>query len=312
MSRAMTIDEQTSEFGGKPVKDYDPQAGLPEAASTAYRIAIGWDRYENNETAPDVFASLVQDPQAAQLTALIFGDWGGTAEGKTSEPIVGALVAAADKLPNLTALFLGDMTFEECECSWINHGDVSALYGAFPRLEELRVRGSTGLSLGRVKHVNIRRLTIESGGLDVGVVRSVVAAELPNLEHLELWLGDDGYGWNGRVGDLMPLLTEARFPKLKYLGLRNSQIADEIAQAAASSPILPSLDMLDLSLGTMTDAAVEALASSTAIRSLKTLDVHRNYLSDAGVARLRKLGVGLIADDQQVAEDGDRYVAVSE
>lgn len=309
----MTISESTEVFGGKPVRDYDPDAGLVDAASAAWRIAIDWDRYENDEKATDLLSSLLDDPNAGQVTALVFGDWGGTAEGNNSGPVVEMLVDNASKLPRLTALFLGDMTFEECEVSWINQCDISPIYAAFPNLEELRIRGTMELSLGQLEHDRLRRLIIETGGLTVAQLRQVASAELPMLEHLEVWLGDDGYGWDGSADDVKPLLDGARFPKLKYLGLRNSQDADEIAEAAASAPVVTRIEVLDLSLGTMSDAGAAALASSTAVRSLKKLDVHHNYLTDAGVAKLSKLGIEVEAGDQQdTDEDGDRYVAVSE
>ena len=56
-------------------------------------------------------------------------------------------IEAADRLTGLTALFLGEMTCEENEISWIQQGDVTPLLRAFPRLEVLRVRGGEGLEL---------------------------------------------------------------------------------------------------------------------------------------------------------------------
>jgi hypothetical protein len=130
-----------------------------------------------------------------------------------------SLVGAAGKLPNLKAIFLGDMTYEECEISWINQSDVSPLYAAFPQLEELKIRGGNGLSLGRLVHRNPQRLTIETGGLGCDVLLQLAKADLPSLQHLELWLGDDGYGWDGSLDDIMPLLQEGRFPKLAVADL---------------------------------------------------------------------------------------------
>ena len=37
-----------------------------------------------------------------------------------AERIVAALVAARDRLPALRALFLGDVTRDQCEVSWLN------------------------------------------------------------------------------------------------------------------------------------------------------------------------------------------------
>ena len=47
-------------------------------------------------------------------------------------------MALADRLPALEALFLGDITFEQQEISWIQQSDISPLFLAFPRLRVLR------------------------------------------------------------------------------------------------------------------------------------------------------------------------------
>src|SRR5262249_57801527 len=83
----------------------------------------------------------------------------------------------------------------------------------------------------------LKSLIIQSGGLGANVVREVAAADLPELEHLELWLGEENYGGDATVADLAPVLDGGLFPKLKYLGLRDSQIADQIARAVATAPV---------------------------------------------------------------------------
>jgi hypothetical protein len=144
----------------------------------------------------------------------------------------------------------------------------------------------------------------------------VARAELPTLEHLELWLGTSSYGGNAEVEDLAPIFDGSRFPRLRYLGLRDSEIADEIATAVAQAPILERIEVLDLSLGTLGDQGAAALLTSPAIGKLKLLDLHHNYLSDEMVDRLYTLEIELDAGDRQTAEQyGDRewrYVAVSE
>src|SRR5262249_56131328 len=122
---------------------------------------------------------------------------------------------------------------------------------AYRGLEEFRVRGGNNLSLGTLRHKNLKKLVIETGGLPVSVLREVCAAKLPALEHLELWLGEENYGWDGTVNDLKPLLSGKLFPKLRYLGLRDSIIADEVATAVARAPVLKKIRVLDLSLGNL-------------------------------------------------------------
>jgi hypothetical protein len=186
------------------------------------------------------------------------------------------------------------------------------LFGAYPNLEHFRVRGGNGLALGAVRHDHLKLLIVESGGLNRSIVQQVCAAQLPALEHLELWLGDEGYGATTRVEDLAPILAGTLFPYLRYLGLRDSEIADEIAAALAQSPILERIRVLDLSLGTLGDEGAAALLANPAVRRLEKLDLHHHYCSDEMMTRLQALGIDVDVSDQQDEDDGERYVAVSE
>jgi len=79
-------------------------------------------------------------------------------------------------------------------------------------------------------------------------------------------------------------LWSADFPKLNYLGLRDSEIVDELAKEIGTSPLLDQIKILDLSLGTMTDEGGKALLECEKIKNLQKLDLHRHYLSE-GVAQ---------------------------
>jgi hypothetical protein len=233
-----------------------------------------------------------------------------------SSHVVEALVSASDELPNLEALFVGDIVSEECEISWIVQSDVTPLLNAFPGLTYLCVRGGNGLELSGLRHDGLTSLVVESGGLGGRVVRDVAAARLPALEHLELWLGMPHYGGTATVDDLAPLLAGENFPALTYLGLRDSEIADQIAEAVADAPILERIRVLDLSLGTLGDAGAAALLSSPAVARLEKLDLHHHFCSDEMVQKLRQSGIRVDASDQLATEryGGDewRYVAVGE
>ena len=235
---------------------------------------------------------------------------------ETSAPVVEALVAARDRLPKLRAIFFGDIIGEECEISWIRQSDVSPLFTAYPQLEHFCVRGAEGLSLGSLKHGRLKSLIIQSGGLGANVVREVAAADLPELEHLELWLGEENYGGDATVADLTPILDGGLFPKLRRLGLRDSQIADQIALAVATAPVVERIRVLDLSLGALTDEGAAALLGSPAIARLEKLDVHHHYCSEEMTAKLQSLGVEVDASEREEPDVyGDevwRYVSVGE
>ena len=334
------ISEHLTQFAGWSVVEWQPDAPIADPAGTLPRIALTYEEIEGPSpgllerltslfrtparepgrgqmTWPDKLALFLEDDAAASVPGLVVGAWGPVYREEThSGPIVAALVAARDRLPGVKALFIGDVISEECEISWIQQSDLSPLYAAYPDLEHLGVRGSDGLSLGTLSLPRLKTLVLQSGGLPGRIVRQVAAAELPELEHLELWLGVDDCGGDATLADLSPILEGDRFPKLRYLGLRDSELADEIAAAVARAKVLDRVRVLDLSLGTLSDEGAAALIESPAVARLEKLDIHYHYCSEAMVANLMRLGIAVDASDPQETEwDGpepSRYVAVSE
>jgi len=313
----MTIQAHLQEFAGKPVVDWDAESGIQDPQETLPRISLDYDEYEQDKSWLDKFAIFLEDPNAAQMTGLVVGSWD-FESSEDSSGIVEALVVARDRLPNLTAIFLGDILSEENEISWIRQSDVSPLFDAYPALEYFGVRGGEGLSLGALRHDRLRSLIIQTGGLDGAIVRAVAGAHLPHLEHLELWLGTEDYGGSVTVEDLQPILAGDVFPKLHYLGLRDSQIADEVAQALATAPIVERIRVLDLSMGALGDDGAHALMENPAVAKLEKLDIHYHFCSDEIIEKLRSSlpGVEVDASDPQKPHEwnghSDRYVAVSE
>lgn len=312
----MTIDENRSEFAGFPVCEYSSDEAITSPDSQAFRISIDWEARDEGKTFDDTFAAFVADPACIDVEALLIGDWGGAGEGDDSSSVVEALVSARERIPKVRALFLGEMSVEESEISWINQSDVSPLFEAFGNLEELWLRGGEGLSLGRPRHKNLQKLVIETGGMPATIVHEVISAEFPQLKHLELWLGDDGYGRNVRPEDIRQLITDGPCQRIIYLGLRDDCEADETAKLLAESGIPSSVEMLDLSLGTLGDEGASTIAESSWCNQLRMLDIHHHYVSPEVVAKLRTVVSEVNADDVKEPEEWDgqlhRYVAVSE
>jgi hypothetical protein len=130
-------------------------------------------------------------------------------------------------------------------------------------------------------------------------------------------LGDDGYGATATVDDLQPVLSGNLFPKLTYLGLRNSEIVDDIAKALIKAPILDRIVMLDLSMGILSDEGGAALLSNSKLVGLGKLDLHHHFLTDEMMAKVKEAFENADLSDQNETEyfdDGEvyRYVAVSE
>ncbi len=114
------------------------------------------------------------------------------------------------------------------------------------------------------------------------------ASELPALVHLELWLGRSDDGGDCEVADPEPILSGARLPRLRRLALRNSEIQDEVAAAAASAPVVARLDVLDLSMGVLSDDGAATLLDGRPLTHLKKLDLHHHFLSEPFQDRIRQ------------------------
>nr|MDT0659552.1 STM4015 family protein [Micromonospora sp. DSM 115978] len=306
----MTISQSRTEFAGLPVVNFDPAVPSPAPpGATAWRLSTEYDATAEDFTAlVDGFLAAV-DP--AEVSALIIGQWGEAYE--TPAPIE-LLVGLAPRLTALRALFVGEMTFEECEISWIVQDDMTPLLAAYPELRTLWVRGASGLELRPVRHAALREFAIESGGLPGEVVRAVGECDLPALEWLELWLGTPDYGGDSTVDDLAAILAGDKLPALRRLGPRNAEHADDVAAALATAPVVGRLDTLDLSLGTLSDPGAAALLAGQPLTHLRRLDLHHHYIGEEMAARLvaELPGVEVDLADREEGDEGQRYVAVSE
>ncbi|PJE99709.1 cytoplasmic protein [Streptomyces carminius] len=312
-----------SELHGLPVHDFAPDApagDLPPAGSVAWRLSF--NPYVDDGPKggfEGLWRMFTETVDTAAVRALVIGQWGEVSE-YGPDFVVEMLTSDTERFPSLEAVFIGDVTFEEAEISWIEQSDVTPVLEAYPRLREFGVRGGTGLVFRPVRHEHLRTLRFESGGLPGGVVRGVAASDLPALEELELWLGVTDYGGDATVADLAPILTGERLPALRSLGLTDSELQDEIAAAVASAPVVARLHTLDLSMGTLTDTGAEALLSGQPLTHLTKLDLSHHFLSDAMMARIREelegAGVDVDLSDQEKPEEHNgetwRYVAVSE
>lgn len=305
---------------GLPAVDFQSgstDSSRPAAGAAAWRVSV--EPYEDDGTWEEEFDAFLAEVDPAGVRALIIGQWG-ESYGATSAYPIGLVIAAAERLTSLEAVFVGDLTMEEAEISWIEQSDVTALLAAFPALVELGVRGGSKLVFPPARHERLRSLTIETGGLPVQVVRGVLDSELPALERLDLWLGVSAYGGDTDVADLAPLLSGTRFPALHHLGLRNSEVENEIAAAIASAPLVARLRTLDLSCGTLGDEGATALLDGQPLTHLEALDLHHHFLTEPMERRVAEAlephGVRVDLSDRCEPWDdrgpAGRYVTVSE
>lgn len=311
----MVIENKTEQFFGKTIEEFDASKGIIDATS-AHRLSVDYDEGKQGKTLVQLFEKFITDPQASKVQALVIGPWENCNE-TPCQSFLDKLIEHKTVLPNLKALFVSDMTSEDCEISEIQQGNYAPLLKAFPELEMLQIRGSQNLRLGTFKHTSLKSLIIETGGLDLAVLESLIDSYIPNLEHLELWLGSFGYGCTIILDDVIALFQPRDFPNLTYLGLRNSEISDELAEwiTEKGNPLLAQLKILDLSLGTLGDEGASALLSNPHLEKLEKLDLHHHFMSDSMVERFQQLNIDVDVSEQEEEEDdeyGSRYISVSE
>ncbi|VEP17950.1 conserved hypothetical protein [Hyella patelloides LEGE 07179] len=276
----------------------------------AYAFRYSWQKEEAIEP---LLEQLLKDSQISQVEALTFGMLQEDVfETSQSQYIVDYLVNAKDKLTNLKAIFIGDITQDESEISWITHTNISPVLSAYPNLELLQIRGGEGLGFSPIQHDKLQALIIETGGLSKDTIADISKLQLPNLQHLELWLGSEYYGGNSTVEDLNWIMSGNVSENLIYLGLRNSEYSDEIVAAIAKFPILERIRILDISMGTLTDEGANTLLKCSAIDNLDILNISENYLSQKIVESLQKLNIRVITDKQKDEDEDERYCSVSE
>lgn len=298
-------------FAGRPIEEWNNEDGIRNSEA-AIRVALDYDMWEDETKLPDLLSELCEDPKAPQIKALIIGPWSYEPEdgvGAVYERLASPEVV--EQLSGLRALFVGDINAEASEISWITQGDVGPVLRAYPALEVLRVRGGNELALSSLSSTALETLIVESGGLPRSVIETICAAKLPNLQHLELWLGSENYGADHSIDDLMPILSGRLFPKLRHLGLRDCEYTDDVARAISDAPVLGQLESLDLSMGTLGDVGAAALLASPQLSRLKRLDVSHHYMTDEVRRRLEASGPVVVANEAQGAES-ERYIQVSE
>ncbi len=286
--------------------------GFIHSARVAYDDEDAYDEETEDEVAKWV-ATLLDEPSAQFLQQLTLG-------------IVQMVDNSYDKIireigrrprPALRHLFLGDFDGEQTEISWSSIGDASKLCGACEKLSHLTLRsGSMNLGKpGQLVFPNLTDLSLITGGLTKDNLKAILGARLPSLQTLTLYLGTTRYGGNIVRKDVDALLKSDRFPRLRRLGLVNSEIVDELCQVLHLSPLVAQLEELDLSQGTLSDLGVTALATfAKAFQHLERLDISESYVSPAVAKLLQKAlpKTKVVADKPRGDAFERRYVSISE
>src|SRR5215471_10752747 len=115
----MPISDSLSEFKGKKVVDWDGKARPADFVAKVFRVRVEYDEADEGVTLSEKIAAVIDTAGSDQIESLVIGAWQPDDTEADSSGVVEALVSARDKLPRLRNLFIGDITFEECEISWI-------------------------------------------------------------------------------------------------------------------------------------------------------------------------------------------------
>src|SRR5262245_22902545 len=150
INRRDDIGGNAGTFIGQRVADYDPEK--PGKSDVVYRFRSNWD---DDNLIPNLEHFLATNA-AADAVGLIIGAWHGDDPERTPEHVFKLLIERRARLPKLAAIYLGDITSEENEISWIKQTDLSPLLQAFPKLQLLRSRGGDGLQLNSPRHDHLR------------------------------------------------------------------------------------------------------------------------------------------------------------
>jgi uncharacterized protein (TIGR02996 family) len=227
------------------------------------------------------------------------------AGGNDYSKVVQVLLKHPEALARLVDLTIGEFEQEECEISWAIFGDLSGLWPHLGRLQRLTLHGGT-MKLGAMSLPSLTTLRVETGGLALASLESILRAQWPALERMEIWFGSPDYGGDCGVDDVGPLL-ESPPPKLVHLGLRNAAFTDALVERLHGSKALAQVHSLDLSMGCLTEAGAGSLKEhATRYRHLSTLDLSDNCLADVtGLESLAKVVV--LGRQQPDRIDEDRH-----
>lgn len=308
-SRTVTRFVPDAEPGDEDDSGRKALPALKELDRRAFFVGVS---YDDDGDFNERLQALLADPKVGELKSLLIGAWDAEYSEDSPDEAWALLAGSGAKLASLEDLFLGEITQEESEISWIHIGDPGKVIAGIPSLKHAYVRGhGDELRLTGLKHAGLTHLTVQTGGLSQDVINDLIAAELPELTELVLWLGTDEYGNNIDTATLGALL--ARFPKLEHLGLQDAHNQDEVIEVALKSPVIGQLKGLDFSMGTATDAGAKAILASPAIAGLKTLSLRHHYIGDEALLKaLRALPVEVDLSDKQKPDGDYVYPEVTE
>jgi uncharacterized protein (TIGR02996 family) len=294
-------------------------------------LHLSHNHYANSEfkgSLAEILDLVLRHPSGRFLVEIYFG-FNNDPNEDDLQDLIDLLAKRAP--PTIRKLHFGDYKYagggrigmggDDTEISWYSIGNLGKLWKAVPGLRTLITQGGSsqsamggGFQLGKIELPNLAHAEFRTGGLEKANARAIATAAIPSIEHLDIWYGDDNYGGNATVKDVELLLGRTDLPKLRHLGLMNSELADALPEALVKSKLLPQLRELDLSMGCMTDNGARAIAENkSAFQHLEKLNLSLNYISTAAIATLKGVAKNVDTSKQRADEDPEyRHPAVGE
>ncbi|MFT3698903.1 MAG: WGR domain-containing protein [Kofleriaceae bacterium] len=265
-----------------------------------YRVRLSYDAdstdIEFDGELAKVLAEVFEHPSGRYVTELAF-----QTNGSSYDDDLQALIDVVGKKAPAT---IRKITFGDNvdQISWHHTGNLGKMWKAVPGLMVLEVE--TGeFDVGKMVAPNLERAIFVTGGLSKSCGKNIATADIPKVKHLEIYYGTSNYGGECTIKEVKPLLDRTDLKSLEYLGLKNSEFANDIAKAVVNAKIVKQLKVLDLSLGTMTDEGAAALAAGKdALKHLEVLDLTRNYLTKDGLKAVKGICKKVITDKQETAD----------
>lgn len=260
----------------------------------------------------------LSNPSTRMLRELEIGkhQWGDQNNTLMSMVLVGC--GLHPPLRRLVLADFDDTRIDNIDISRAPLGDLGGLGVLYPRLEDVVLKGTGDVRLQPLALPNARRFALRTSSLRRETLRSILEANWPALEELELWFGAADYGADCTVEDLQSLFRGDALPKLRTLRLMNAEITDELCRPLLTSRLLPRLEALDFALGTLSaEGAGILIEGRAALGHLRSIGVFENSLPNRALDAMREAGLPI--DDSPCADAGTerrqkqrRYVTVSE
>jgi hypothetical protein len=294
----------------RPIVKYDKYPSIPPMRSSH------WD-WRASEVALNEksIRQLLEYEQLDKIEEVNIGAWDeDVSDG--AKKIISLLVNHANKLKHIKSITLADMSYQSSEVSWINLGDVTDLFDKYTNMMFWKSKGMCNLVINPIQSEMLLSITLVTGGLEKLILKSLLQSQLPNLYHLELWVGTAGYGMDINVEMMEQLFSKhdhGHFPTLEYLGIRNYEDVNLICGLIAESAIVARIRILDLSLG-----SIEAQGAKELLRlgerndlMLEVLDLHHNGLDKTPEMKKQLESLPMIVN-VGMSNRGNRYIALSE